>query len=718
MKKYLVFVLFVFFTIASHADEGMWLPFLLEKLNIADMHKKGFKLDAEDIYSINQACLKDAVVGLTRGGFSHFCSGGIISDKGLFITNHHCGMGYVQALSTVEKDYLTNGYWAMRPEDELPCDGLSVVFLVRMEDVTLKVMEGINPDMPKIAKDSIINAHILQIEQEATGNNRFLADVKPFFSGNEFYLSVYELYNDIRLVGVPPQTIGKFGGDTDNWMWPRHTGDFCIFRIYAGKDNLPASYAAENIPYKPKKAFEISLEGVQPNDFVMVMGYPGTTNQYLPSEAIRMIQYHENPVKIKLRQIRLEIMAAEMTQSDKVRIQYASKHAGIANGWKKSIGENKGLERLNTIEVKKEIENQFLSWANADETRKAEYGNLLYAFDSVYKNLTPVNTAVIYVFEALYGIELVRFASNFIQLENAPPDKIETLQKNLLRISGNFFKNYNKETDLKIARLLLNEYFKDIQSNYIPAVLIDAQHKYKTNLEKYVGHLFQNSLFTDSALVNNLIRNFNKKHLKNLVKDPVYQLAFGVDDFYHSMLEKPYRTYYSSIDELQGKFVDGLRKMQATRIFYPDANSTFRIAYGNVKLYYPRDAVEYEYFTTLSGIIEKEDSDIPDYQVPEKLKLLYRNSDYGRFFEGKNIPVAFISTSHTTGGNSGSPVLDADGRLIGINFDRVWEGTMSDIMFDPSVCRNITLDIRFVLFIIDKYAGASYLVQEMKLFEK
>ncbi len=725
LKRILILSIIAFYTSTLWANDGMWLPILLKKYNIEQMQQQGFKLTAEDIYDVNNACLKDAVVGLVRlnNPFRHFCTGNVISNQGLVLTNHHCGFGSIQSHSSVENDYLTNGFWAQSIDEELSNDNLGVCFLKRMEDVTDQVMENITELTGELQRDSIIQANIDSIEHRAVVNTVYQAKVKPFFSGNQYFLSVYEIFRDVRLVGAPPSAIGKFGGDTDNWMWPRHTGDFSMFRIYANKDNQPADYSEDNVPYKPINYFKINIDGIKKGDFTMVMGYPGTTNEYLPSYAVKMHMEVINPTRINIRTRALEIMKADMNSNPEVRIKYASKAAGIANGWKKWIGENKGLNLNNAMQVKANSEKDFMTWVNQDESRKAQYGNILAEYKKLYENITPFERAATYFSETLFEAELIRYAGSFRKLfditKETKPGKADAIKNNLKSRTQTLFKDYNLPTDKKLFAAYITFFVNDMPKEYHPEILSLIDTKFKGDINKFTNYIYTKSIFTDSVKVNKLLGSYSTTDAKKIRKDPVYQLYEQSWLVYLKNILPTLRANDSKLAKLDRTYMKGLLEFNKDKSLFPDANSTLRIAYGKIDDYIPRDAVQYEYQTTLKGIMEKDNPEIYDYAVPQKLKELYKNKDYGIY--GKNdsvMPVCFLASNHTTGGNSGSPVLNANGQLIGINFDRNWEGTMSDIIYDPNICRNISLDIRYVLFLIDKFAEDHRLVDEMDIVKE
>ncbi|MGQ1910473.1 S46 family peptidase [Marinifilum sp. RC60d5] len=713
---------FLLLGVKVKADEGMWIPMLLKKYNIEDMQKAGFKLSADDIYNINQACLKDAVIGLGREGspFHHFCTGELISDEGLIVTNHHCGYGAIQNHSTLEHDYLKDGFWAMSRDQELVNEGITASFLVRMADVTQQVLDSVTSETKEADRQKMIRKHIKKIVEAAEKDSDYRASVKPFYNGNQYFLSVYEIYKDVRLVGAPPSAIGKFGGDTDNWMWPRHTGDFSMFRIYANKDNKPASYSKDNVPMKPKQSFKISLKGVNQDDFTMVFGYPGTTTEYLTSHAIKMMTEVDNPHKIKIRTKKLDLMRADMDASALVRIQYSAKYAGVANSWKRWQGEIKGLRRLNAIDKKQQLEKEFEQWANSQPDLKKKYAGVLNKMEGLYKEMAPVSLARDYALEAGFrGAEAVGLALKFkslSQLTKKDADKAPGYVKSLSKASRAFFKNYNKPTDQKLLAATLKMYSDNLEDKYLPKEIINIRTKYKGDFEAYAKKAMNKSVFTDQAKLNQLLGTYKLSMGKKLAKDPIFVLANSIRFFYESEIAPVYSKLNSKTVRLQRTYMAGLMEMQPEKTFYPDANSTFRVHYGKVSGYKARNAVTYDHYTTLEGIIEKDNPDIFDYDVPQKLKDLYHKKDFGVYMNEKGeMPVCFAATNHTTGGNSGSPVLNANGELIGLNFDRAWEGVMSDIMYDAEICRNVSLDIRYVLFLVDKFAGAGYLLDEMNI---
>ena len=711
MKRHsLLLTLLVLFPAFLFAGEGMWIPMLLQ-YNEKEMQEMGMRITAEDIYSINHSSLKDAIV-LFGGG----CTGEIVSDQGLLLTNHHCGYGYIQKHSSVEHDYLTNGFWAMNMGEELPCPGLSVTFLREMRDVTEQVLKGITVDTPEEERQATIEANIKKITAQVEKESAYKVKVVPFFLGNEYYLLLNEVYTDVRLVGCPPSNIGKFGGDTDNWVWPRHTGDFSIFRVYADKDGHPAVYHKDNIPYKPAKHLDISLKGAEEGDFAFVFGYPAHTNEYLPAIAVDQEANIIDPIMVDLRGKVLNIYNKYQEQDPKVRIQYAAKHANIGNGWKKWMGVTEGINHFHGVEKKKAFENDFYDWAMQSRSRYM-YVNLLKDFKRCYKDLEPYELAYTYLTEAGLRIELINFAGRFAKLsevtKDTPQEDIDRMLNQLKGTATSFYKDYYEPIDREVAVMALNEYLKAQPADFRPAFLNDIK-----DVDEYVNKLFDKSMFTDETKVNELLNDFKPGKAKKLAKDPSLQVYQSLIGFYRDEVYDHISSLNADIDRMRRVYMKGQMEMQPDKRFSPDANFTLRVTYGKVEGFRPKDGMKYKHFTTLEGIMQKENPDIYDYVVEPRLKVLYNNKDYGRYADKDGtMHVAFTASVHTTGGNSGSPILNADGQLLGLNFDRCWEGTMSDLIYDPDICRNISVDIRYVLFIIDKFAGAGHLIDEMTIVE-
>lgn len=720
MKKkiFAISILFlIIFPSRIRADEGMWIPMLIEKYNIRLMQEKGFKLSAEDIYSVNKACMKDAVL-LFGGG----CTGEIISGQGLLITNHHCGRGNIQQLSSLEHDYIANGYWALSQGEELPCPGLSITILKRMEDVTEKVLSGVNDNTPAEDRQTIISSNIAKVQSDAVAGTHYRASVRPFFMGNQYFLFVNETFRDVRFVGAPPATIGNFGSETDNWIWPRHTGDFSLFRIYADKSNNPSDFSKENVPYKPAYFFPISLKGVKEGDFTMVFGYPGSTVEYVPSYYIDMVSNYINPKIIDIRTRKIEIMEAAMNTDPLIRLQYFVKKSGIANSWKKWQGEILGLKKMGTIGKKQQYEEKFTQWVDSDQSRREKYANLLPLYRDLYSKMKTYRLVSDYTSEVFSGAEVFRIAKSMGSLaalysENASSEEIGKAKDNLVAFANGFFKNYNAIVDRKLFEAVMTMYGENIETQWLVPEYLSYKNRVKGNFSGSAEKLFARSPFTDENKFKEYVKGFNKSAASKLKNDLFYSLASASENFINEKVSGELMKMNIQVQELNRLYMRAQMEFEPEKAFYPDANLTLRVAYGNVSGYKAKDAVLYENSTTLNGIMEKDNPEIIDYDVPDKLKELWKNKDYGRYAENGDVHVCFIANNHTTGGNSGSPVINAEGQLIGVNFDRAWEGVASDMQYNPGQSRNISLDIRYALFIIDKFAGAGYLLDEMKLIQ-
>ena len=681
-KIFLCALACITFTTAT-ADEGMWLPSLIKE-RIKEMRKVGFKLKANDIYSDEKPSLKDAVMQFGGG-----CTGEFISPDGLLLTNHHCGYASIQKLSSVEHDYLTNGYWAKSRSEELPVPGLTITLLVKMEDVTERLAAG-------ESRQAIIDA----AKKE---HNTDKANIESMYYGNQHYLFVYRTFRDIRLVGAPPSSIGKFGGDTDNWIWPRHTGDFSMFRVYANADNEPADYSESNVPYRPKRFFPISTKGVNEGDFTMIYGFPGNTQEYVTSDAVDYVVNISNPMKIALRTIRLDIISEAQSKDVATRIAYAAKHANIANAWKKWQGESLGIERLGTVDKKKTYEKDFAAWAAG----KPQYAHLLDSMHAAYSEVIPHYFARELFNESIAGIEAFNFA---YWLYSQQMQGVKLTADVQAKGRKYYLSDYRVEIDKAIAKRMIAEYMARIPQSGIPQQLTDAIAK-NGSVDKFVDEIFTGSkLLADYPLTE-----------KEIAADPMVQFASWFSKHVAANRGYAFRNLSNvpAIEKWYRTYMQALREWDKERAFYPDANFTLRVSYGTVTGYENVDGEYHTHLTTLDGIIAKDNPEIYDYDIPQALRNVYKSKDYGRWAIEKNgkktVPVCFLASNHTSGGNSGSPVLNAKGELIGINFDRTWRSTMSDIEFDPTICRNISVDIRYVLFVIDRIGGAGYLLDEMDI---
>jgi len=710
-----ILVVLLLSTTYVKADEGMWLLNLVGRQKINEMQNMGLKLSAEDIYSINNSSLKDAIIQFGRG-----CTGELISAEGLILTNHHCGYSQIQSHSSVENDYLKYGFWAQTRKEELPNQGLTARFLVRVEDVTQKIISKLNNEMSETERNNVIREISRELEKAAIEDTHYEANVSSFYAGNEFYLMVYEVFKDVRFVGAPPSSIGKFGADTDNWMWPRHTGDFALFRIYMGPDGKPAEYAEENVPYRSKHHLPISIKGVQKEDFTMTIGFAGSTDRYLTSFGIKQAIEQTNPSIVKIREKKLALMREDMDKSDAVRIQYAAKFAQTSNYWKYFIGQTRGLKRLNVYERKVDLENEFIMWTQSNAEAMKNYTDVVPSIGKAYEMLSDYNLARWYFFEAIVrGGELIIFSRRFEGLFNelskkdADPKKVEEQVKNLEAALDNFYKDYNLETDKKIFAALLKMYYEDVPKAQQPKILENINRKYKGDFDKFADDVFKKTIFAEKQKVTSFLKKPSARVLQN---DPIFELMQAFFTNYFDMLEnmKQGNELFAKSNRL---FIAGLREMHSDKIFYPDANSTMRLSYGQVLDYHPADAVHYNYLTTVDGILEKEDPTNWEFEVPEKLKELIRNNDFGRYATDGVMYVNFISNNDITGGNSGSPVINGEGHLVGLAFDGNWEAMSGDIVFEPEIQRCISVDARYILFIIDKFANAGHLIEEMTIIE-
>lgn len=707
--KYIIVIVFISLSSLAKADEGMWLPLLLEKLNEKQMKSLGMKISARDIYSINNGSLKDAIVS-----FGGFCTGEVISSKGLVLTNHHCGFDAVQNHSSLDHNYIRDGFWAKNNGEELTNPGLFVTFIVRIEDVTKAALNGLAANMSEAERQSAIDKNISDINKNTKKEGYQKSFVRAFFEGNQYYLFVTETYTDVRLVGAPPSSIGNFGQDTDNWMWPRHTGDFSIFRIYAGKDNKPADYSPDNVPYTPKKSLTISMDGVADKDFTMVFGFPGRTMEYLYSAAVEQTVKVNDPAKIAVRDRALAVIGGFMRRDEQIKIQYAAKYASISNAWKKWRGEVLGLTRTNAVAKKRAYEAEFQKRVNANPQWKMQYGNLLSDLDAAYKELEPLGELRDYHIEVSSKIELFTILGqvNALQKAKGTPGYADALARFKDWLEG-FYKEYNPVVDQKLFEVLLPFYNHDHRDGGSKNARSGGMHMLDS--AESAQKIYEGTDFDDAAKTLALAAQDPDALFDRFNNDGAGRLYMELITHYSQKIAPRLNDIQARINQLQRSYMQAQMDVFKEKAFYPDANSTLRITYGNVKGYQSRDAVQYDYYTYLDGVMEKYIPGDYEFDVPQQLRDLYSRKDYGPYGKNGKMPVCFIAANHTTGGNSGSPALDAYGNLVGLNFDRVWEGTMSDINYDPSICRNIMVDIRYVLFIIDKYAGAGHLVREMRL---
>lgn len=714
--KQIIFIgLFSIVTFTSiKAQEGMWLPMLINQ-NEADMKAKGLKISASDIYNINSNSLKDAIIS-----FSGFCTGGVVSNQGLVFTNHHCGYGAIQALSTVEKNYLKDGYWAKSFEEELPAEGLFVQFIVRMEDVTDKILMGVTDAMSETDRQSTVNKNVDALKKTVTIEKSQDISVRPFYDGNQYIMFITESYKDIRFVGAPPSAVGKYGDETDNWVWPRHTGDFSVFRIYADKENKPATFNKENVPYKPKRFLKVSLNGVKEDEFNMILGFPGRTQEYLPSFAIKQIQDEINPRRIAIRERALKILDAEMRKDDKTKLQYASKYSVVANYYKKWRGENLGLIRTNAIDKKITYEKEFDKNSYKD-AKLRNYSRLLSDYKLKYDEFEPYAIAR-NNFNEVFGtnsemLSLMQNMSSIVDRYNKDGEK--AIVERIPRVKGyleGFYKDYRVDLDKKVFSSMIDYYFNNQSAPYIGDYAKQQLESNNKDYNKLTDNLYANTMFTDGAKVMKLLEGDPKSIVTALQEDPMLKFAKSFIDNYNSVAVPKLTTIQPEINKFQRNYMKGQMLAMKNKKFYPDANSTLRVAYGKSAGYKAKDGVYYLPKTTIDGLMAKYIPNDYEFDVPEKLRTLYKNKDYGQYVDKDGtVPVCFLSTAQTTGGNSGSPCLDANGNLIGLLFDGSWEGVMSDLSYDETIVRSIVLDARYLLFIIDKYGDAKRIIGELKL---
>jgi len=710
----LFIALVVSINMSLRADEGMWLLPLLEQLNMGKMTELGLELSAEEIYSLNQPSIKDAIV-IFGGG----CTAEIVYSQGLLLTNHHCGYGVIQSHSTVEHDYLKDGFWAMSKDEELANPGLSVTFLVRIEDVTSRVLKDVINDMTESERAEAINSARREIVNEATDGNHYRANVNSFFGGNNYYLLVYEIYSDVRLVGAPPSSIGKFGHDTDNWEWPRHTGDFSVFRVYMGPDGKPAEYSEDNVPLKPRHYLPVSAKGVDENDFAMILGYPGGTQRYMTSYGVEEVLSITHPNRIKIRGIRQEILMADMMADPKVNIQYASKYSGSSNYWKFSIGQKQGLERLNVKGKKEKLEKRFTEWVNKNRKRNELYGDALELIKTSIEGRAEYNNAQQYLSECLLrGTELPTMARNaqglLTALNGDDEEEINEAIGRLKQRAEGFYKDYNPPTDRKATKAMIKVFMEDLDPVFWPDFVAQIDKEYGGDVDKYVDNMFDNSIFTTEDKLMNFLNDPDAEKLEN---DPALKSAMDLLMVYRDIMQKS-AEFDINLEKGRRLYIAGLREMDPEVVRYPDANFTIRLTYGSVLPYQPKDAVIYKHYTSMEGVMEKYVPGDYEFDLPDRLIELYEQKKFGRYADPDgHMPICFLTNNDITGGNSGSPVINGKGELIGLAFDGNWEAMSGDVAFEPDLQRCINVDIRYVLWIMDIYAGAGHLVEEMDVHE-
>ena len=708
MKKLIIAVVAFGFSFgnSARADEGMWLPFLIGR-NYEDMKKHGLKLSQEEIYSINKSSLKDAVIS-----FGGFCTGEIISNQSLILTNHHCGYDAIAGASTPEKNYLDNGFWAKNHGEEIPVEGLTATFMIRMEDVSATVLKELNSNMTAAERAKKIKEVTDILVIDAIKGTNYEAFVRDFYDGNEFYLFVKETFTDVRLVGTPPQSAGKFGGDTDNWEWPRHTADFSMFRIYAGKDNKPAKYSPDNVPYKPKHSLPVSIKGVKQGDYAMIMGFPGRTNRYLTSFGVEQAISLEQPKIVDIRAKKLEIMKKYMDKDVAVRLNYSSKYAQVANYWKYYIGQTKQLKANGVADKKRALEADFLKYAQG----KSEYDNILTDIDNAFKTTNSIIYLRVYRSEFVNQVDINSFVY-LLKLSvdaagKGETDRAQQLKDAAIAQAETFFKERSMDIEMETLEEVLKMYLRDIPVAQRVGL---AKSLTEEGVPAFMARLRANSVFASKARFDAFMAEYDEAVLK---QDPLFILIKDLDDAYvKAMGAAAVKEATEKLQRANRLFVDGVRKMQPNKKFYPNANSTMRLTYGNVLAYEPRDAVKYDFYTTIDGVMKKEDPSNPEFNIDPRMKEVWMKKDFGQYADkttGKLV-VNFLSNNDITGGNSGSPVINANGELIGTAFDGNWEAMSGDIYFEPNIQRTISLDVRYTLWLIDKVYGATNIVNEMKL---
>jgi hypothetical protein len=717
MKKVILLIISLFFfTWQLTAQGGMWIPSLLADLNESEMQSLGIKMSAEDIYSVNNGSLKDAIVH-----FGGFCTGEVISDKGLVLTNHHCGFSAIQSHSTMDNNYLEKGFWARTLADEKPNEGLFVQFIIRIDDVTSSVLAGVNDDMDAKARQSQVDKNINAVKESAKKESYQEVSVKPFYKGNQYFLFVTETYNDVRLVGAPPSSIGKFGADTDNWVWPRHTGDFSLFRIYAGKDNKPAEYSPDNVPFKPRHHLPVSLDGVAEDDFTLVFGFPGSTDEYLTASGVDLRINKLNPVRISVRDESLDVLGEVMRKDPEQRLKYASKQSRIANGWKKWIGEIQGIEKSDAIAKKKAYEEAFVNGLRKNPELRTKYANLIPQLDKLYKEISFYAVSRDYINEVIWrNIEMFYIAGvtdRYLNMyENNGIEAIKGRLPALINFLEGYYKDFSPEVDEEIFKRVMNIYYTKVDRAHQSVYAKDQLTFAGNDMDNLAREVYTKSILSKGDRVIKTLKQDPESFFKALAGDPGFMIRKSIQKVADEKVNVKYNALNDQIYALNSQYMKAQMEVFPDKRFFPDANSTLRVTYGQVKGYSPRDAVYYSPVTYLEGIVEKYVPGDYEFDVHARLLRLYETKDYGDYADSNGkLPVCFIGTNHTSGGNSGSPAIDAHGNLVGLNFDRVWEGTMSDVNYDPEICRNIMVDARYILFIIDKYAGAKRLIEEMDL---
>lgn len=713
IRKFILFNLLVLFiTPIANADEGMWLPIDVKNAIYLDMKELGLELTPEQIYSVNQASVTDAIVSL--GGF---CTGEMVSNEGLLLTNHHCADGAIQSHSSVENDLLENGFWAKTRQEELPNEGLFVRFLVRMEDVSEQVLADVTEEMDEDSRNQAVDAAIARIKNTTEPESHYDVQIKPFFAGNKYYLFVYETFYDVRLVGAPPSSIGAYGGETDNWMWPRHTGDFAMFRVYTGPDGEPAQYSPENIPLQPRHHLPVSLNGYQLGDFAMTVGFPGATNRYITSYGLKLALEGTNPDRIKIMQARQNILKEAMEKDDEIEIMYHSKYFVIANSLKYYKGQVEGIKSRNLIKRRQQLEKEFAEWVDDKKKRQKLYGNVVANLESAYDSLSKYDRAQTYYRYGMYLMELVRTASRFTQIEpliaadTIDEQKWAAVKTSVQASMAEFYEGYEESIDQKVFAALMELIHQNVPENLQPPLINEKVNQYNGDYSQWAQDAFETSIFSSMSALEQFMENPDDEMLET---DPIYQVANALTS-YSDEIGDLVDESYSKLARTRRKMVEGLIEMNPERKFYPDANSTMRLSYGTIKGYSPRDGVIYQYYTTMEGLAQKEAPGDPEFDAPDKLLEIYEDQAFGRYDENGIMEIGFLSDNDITGGNSGSPVINGKGHLIGIAFDGNWEAMSSDLAYEPELQRTISVDIRYVLLVIDKFAGAGHLVEEMTL---